>query len=231
MTLSGPVLYAGAIWIGPACPGNYEAGRQGSSISGIVLHHTASSLQGAVDTFTKIAGGTSAHFIIDRDGTRYQVVDTADTAFSDGVFSVNLSTISVEHVRLWGNGPGTPGYEPITDAQYASSHELCSILAKDHGFQLSQFTVKPHRFYVADICPGDLDVNRVIQGDTPLLDLNQPADKQLFQMVEDIHGTVGPILTAVTAAKAELDTLAAHPGVVNDPQLLALVQQIRSKFS
>lgn len=164
------ILYAGAHWIGPANPDNYMVGRSTYSVHDIVVHHTASSLQGAINRFKTSSGQSqpnpSAHFIIDRDGTRYQMVDTADMAYHSADYFENLVSIGIEHVRLWGSGPGTAGYEPITDAQYQSSHELCTILAADNGFPLTSDHVWPHNHFYNTTCPGDFDIPQMIKGDT-----------------------------------------------------------------
>jgi hypothetical protein len=161
------VLYAGAEWIGPAYPDNFMVGRGGYTVRGLVVHHTASTFEQAVARFTSSSGvsggGTSAHFIVRIDGSRYQVVDTADTAFADGDFIPNETTISIEHEQTWDYGAGVKTSD-FTDAQYQSSHELCSILATDNGFPLDEIHVRPHSYYVATACPGDLDITKIIQG-------------------------------------------------------------------
>lgn len=185
MPLPGPVLDFGAIWIGPANADNFMAGRAGYSIVGIVDHHSEGDLNGLIHRFTNppavSGGGASAHFAIDREeevrdgllghrayAIRYQIVDTDDMAFADANYFANLTTVAIEHIRWWGNGPGTPNYQPITDAQYASSSELHMLLALRYGFPLDLNHVEPHNHYANTTCPGDLSIPRIIQGDEPM---------------------------------------------------------------
>jgi len=66
---------AGPVQIWPSC--NVQAGNQPRAI---VLHATRGPLSGALNTF-RIPSYTSAHYVIDRDGTVYQVVPETISAF------------------------------------------------------------------------------------------------------------------------------------------------------
>lgn len=240
------VLYAGAEWIGPAYPDNFMVGRQGNAVTAIVAHHTASTFEGAVARFTSSSGvsggGTSAHFIVRIDGSRYQLVDTADTAFHAGNFQANLTTIGIEHEQTWDFGAGVKTSD-FSDAQYQSSHELCSILAADSGFPLDGNHLRPHSFYSQTACPGDLDLARIMEG----LNLSQLDD--IWQATTQGSGN-GRIMSAVQALDAKVSALKltggsvdlapvlaaiadlkAHPTVASDPALLAAILKIDSHFT
>ena len=182
MPLPGDRLYANSIWIGPANADNYMVGRNGYHSTGVVMHHSAGTLDALIYRFehppATSGGGASAHFAVSREeeirdgllghrayAIRYQLVDTADMAFADANYFENLTTDAIEHVRQWGSGPGTAGWEPILDSQYASSTELVMILAKDEGWEINAANVTPHNLYTQTTCPGDLDLARIISGD------------------------------------------------------------------
>ena len=265
MPLPGPRLYANSVWIGPANADNFMAGRNGYRSTGAVMHHSAGSLEALIYRFEHppavSGGGASAHFAISREeevrdgllgvrpyAIRYQLVDTADMAFADSNYFENLTTDAVEHVRQWGDGPGTKGYEPILDSQYASSHELLAILSTDEGWTLNATNVTPHNLYSQTTCPGDLDLTRIISG-TGGADMDPDTLAKLQAFLNGAAGGAGQGggydfggirqwwadggQGAPNAAfKAELDQILAHPAVVTaDPQILTLLQQLRSKFA
>jgi N-acetylmuramoyl-L-alanine amidase len=91
-------------------------------------------------------------------------------AFHAGDLAANWVSFGVETVRLWGSGPGTPGYEPITDAQYARWPELAAFLASVAGWPFDASRLYPHHAFTQTTCPGDLDLARIIQGGPDVLD-------------------------------------------------------------
>lgn len=171
-----------AIWVGPPAVGNYEPGRRGNTVEEIVLHWTTASLDSTIGHFLSPTAGVSAHYIIDRDGLLYQMVDEKDTAYHAGDFPINLRSIGIEHV-------GGPAYDGFTDEQYATSHDLVSELAERFGFLVSSFTVFGHRDVVPTQCPGVLDLERVRGGGSMVTLVSQSADLKL------VVGEVG-VLTA-----------------------------------
>jgi N-acetyl-anhydromuramyl-L-alanine amidase AmpD len=72
------------IWSGPT--DNRYTGRAGHAINWIVIHYTASgSGQGVLSWFKNPSARVSAHYVLDRDGTIYQVVKDEDTAWHAGL--------------------------------------------------------------------------------------------------------------------------------------------------
>jgi N-acetyl-anhydromuramyl-L-alanine amidase AmpD len=98
----------------------------------VVLHFTAASLERTLEIFTDAASEVSAHIVIDRDGSIYELVSclggTAQRAWHAGKSRMEFSTngdsqliesfndrsIGIELVNLNGN------LFPYTEAQYAS---------------------------------------------------------------------------------------------------------------
>ncbi len=125
------------------------------------MHHTTASLDSTIQHFLQAGTGVSAHYIVDRSGLLYQMVQESDTAYHAGDFPINLRSIGIEHV-------GGPDYNGFTDEQYAVSSDLCAEISERYGFEVSAATVVPHRDIVPTQCPGVLDVARIIEGGSSL---------------------------------------------------------------
>lgn len=105
----------------------------------IVLHWTASkSLMGTYNAFNKsilpsgrknLTGASSlnvsSHFLVDRDGTIYQLLP--DTTFARHVIGLNYCAIGIENV-------GSNDY-PLTKAQLLANEKLVRYLAKKYKIQ------------------------------------------------------------------------------------------------
>lgn len=99
--------------------------RYGVDIDTIVLHHTASNdTAGDLATLTSPNSGVSAHYLIGRDGTIFQLVPDELQAWHAGESqlrgepSVNPRSIGIE---ITNDGSGST---PFTDAQYAALRKL-----------------------------------------------------------------------------------------------------------
>lgn len=174
-------LYPGAVWrdapgpyVDPNGPGHWEYARY--PVGFIVAHHSVTTFAELDAGFTNPNGINSAHLAIDRDdpvNTVYQYVDLDVTAFHAGNLDANRASWGVETVRLWGNGPGTAGYQPITDGQYRRWHEVATYLAQLGGFPLDSDHLYPHNRFIQTTCPGDLSLARIIappqENEMPLL--------------------------------------------------------------
>jgi N-acetylmuramoyl-L-alanine amidase len=121
-----------AIWLPSpnfGLPLQGDHGIEGQQPRWVVLHSTAGG--GAVEWLTNPASGVSAHYVIKQDGSIYQLVDEADSAYANGVLEAgcdswwsqsinpNLQTIAVEHEKL-----DTTNMIALTDAQQAASFAL-----------------------------------------------------------------------------------------------------------
>lgn len=102
---------------------------KGITIDAIVLHSTViNSLQECIDHFMKPASRVSAHFVVDRDGTIVQCVETEKRAWHagvsvlEGVDQVNNFSIGIEMVNL------NDGEDPYPDEQYKAVASLIKYL-------------------------------------------------------------------------------------------------------
>jgi hypothetical protein len=121
--------------------------RNGVSISMIVMHYTdGSSAQGAIDRFSDPANKVSAHYIIERNGDIYQMVEDSDEAWH--ARAANPYSIGIEHVAL-------PNQQ-MSDQQTVSSVALVAWLMKT--YQVSRDRVVGHRYAIGENtdCPDHL---------------------------------------------------------------------------
>jgi hypothetical protein len=116
---------------------NYWEGRSGFDIKYIVMHGTAGDAQPSLNWLTNPASTASVHYLVDRQGTVYQLVNEANAAWGNGipeqgsVFlggpNPNYFTISIEHERNVDNT------SPITPEQQAASTALVANIRRRHG--------------------------------------------------------------------------------------------------
>ncbi|WP_225413614.1 peptidoglycan recognition protein family protein [Stigmatella hybrida] len=109
--------------------------RGGKDIDTIVMHHTASN-NGAGDLahMRNPASEVSAHYMVDRDGKIYQLVNDSKRAWHAGKgelhgvpTDVNGRSIGIEIVN---DGSGKT---PFTEAQYKALHQLVGYLKQEHN--------------------------------------------------------------------------------------------------
>ncbi|KHE91486.1 MAG: hypothetical protein SCABRO_02775 [Candidatus Scalindua brodae] len=138
---SGGVDYPGAI-LDTAHPYNYTpASRTAPNIRWVVIHTTedapGSDCSTTRDWFRESNNplsmadnhqGTSAHYVICRDGTVYQMVRDHNIAHHAGNFAYNQNSIGIEHERH-----DTSNW---TEAQFAASVALVQWLAAQYDIQI-----------------------------------------------------------------------------------------------
>jgi len=129
---------------------NFNDRAAGKNPDLILLHYTgmqtaADALQRLCDPATKV----SSHYVIDEDGTIYQLVDESRRAWHAGVgywageTDINAISIGIEIVN-----PGHEfGYRPFPPAQMESVAQLCANIMKRHA--IAQHRVLGH----SDIAP------------------------------------------------------------------------------
>lgn len=128
----------------PAAPENYVKGRAGHPIDLLVIHATGAGWRGTLERARQVIGGASPHYVIDRDGTIYQLVRDQDAArhvlllqpaaAREALIQPNARSLGVALVN-WGqaaNEAGEMRWDPYTAEQYASLRELVSYLCKTY---------------------------------------------------------------------------------------------------
>ena len=120
----------------------------------------------------------SSHYVIDRDGTVYYIVEEENTAYHTGVvdrptwgrlkkhssgaiINPNAYTIGMEFCGNWSKLS-----EDYTEAQYASAIELCDAISNRWSLPLNRDHFVLHREIRKNkTCPGmKADINRIIAG-------------------------------------------------------------------
>jgi N-acetyl-anhydromuramyl-L-alanine amidase AmpD len=109
----------------------------------VVIHDTEGTLQDALNVFQntdpKTAHGASANYIVDSDGTVYQVVRDADFTYNVGNYWYNQHSIGVEHV-----GFDATGFQWYNAAEYLGSAKLVAYLLKQYKLPLDRNHVVAH---------------------------------------------------------------------------------------
>jgi N-acetyl-anhydromuramyl-L-alanine amidase AmpD len=135
---------------------------RGSKVDRIVLHITAGpTAHSAIETFrtSKAPQRTSAHFVIDRDGTVYQLVDTVYAAWHAS--QVNACSVGIEHAAI-------PEALPATQAQYEASAKLVAWLCHsleipcDRAHVLGHNEASPKDGHTR-CCEGALSADKVVE--------------------------------------------------------------------
>ena len=133
----------------------------------IVLHCTSGpTAQSAFWAFynSKSPGRVSAHFIIDRDGTVWQICPLEETCWHAS--QVNSISVGVEHAGS--------KLLPCTPEQYNASAKLCAWLCQILNIPCDSEHIQPHSLASPKDghmgCSGDaLDPNQVIQAAAKLI--------------------------------------------------------------
>jgi hypothetical protein len=123
--------------------------RNGTPIDMIVMHYTdGSSAQGAINRFLNPHEQVSAHYIIERNGDIFQMVNDSEKAWH--AKAANPRSIGIEHVAL-------PGQQMASEQQ-ASSIALVRWLVTTYGIPTNN--IKGHRFAPGNVnttdCPDHL---------------------------------------------------------------------------
>jgi N-acetylmuramoyl-L-alanine amidase len=121
---------------------NWNERPEGVAIDTVVLHYTG--MQSGKEALGRLCceqAQVSSHYLIDEDGTAYQLVDDKKRAWHAGVSSwqgrgnLNHSSIGIELVN-----PGHEfGYRDFPEAQIASLLALLNALKEKHAIPTSRF--------------------------------------------------------------------------------------------
>lgn len=107
----------------------------------IVLHYTGAPFRESLNTLTNGHGKhrVSSHYLIDKDGLVYRLVDESKRAWHAGVSrwrgitDVNSASIGIEIVNKGQRADGT--FEPFTPEQIEAATELCLDLQSRYDIQ------------------------------------------------------------------------------------------------
>ena len=121
------------------------ASRQGERIIKIVVHNTDGPLAPSLARLKDPAAQVSAHYVVDRTGQIYQLVDDSNTAWHSGNRLVNQQSIGIE-VVAW------KAAQRMTTAQEGALIQLCRFVLDAYEVPAASFV--PHRSVKPTDCPG-----------------------------------------------------------------------------
>lgn len=111
-------------------------GERNASIDSIVLHYTNGSLKASLQHLCDPQTQVSAHYVIDRDGRIYQLVEVCNKAWHAKKIMNSRSIVGIEYVAA--------PHQPMSSAQEQSSIRLIRWLMGRYA--ISPSNIFGHRF-------------------------------------------------------------------------------------
>ena len=105
----------------------------------VTIHDIEGTAQDAISTFQDINSGVSVHYVIDSDGTVYQVVREKDIAYHAGNFWYNEHAVGIEHA-----GIDATGYQWYNATEYLASAKLVAYLLNKYNIPLDHAHITAH---------------------------------------------------------------------------------------
>lgn len=118
----------------------------------IVIHYIVGPLSAADAVFANPAKQVSAHYGIG-EGQVHQYVQEVNTAWHAGNFTVNTKSIGIEH--------SADQNRPPDQFTYDTSIALCTRICRQYRLN-PRTAIIPHMQVVATLCPGTVDIQRII---------------------------------------------------------------------
>lgn len=157
----------------PASEENFTYGRSGYTLRKITIHHMAGvmSAESCGKLWQNPNRATSSHYGIGVDGEIGQYVDESNTAWCDGNWESNCTSITIEN-----SNDSTGGEWHVSDATLNSLIKLCADISIRNGLGLlvPGENLTWHSMYMATTCPGDYlrsrmqyiadEANKIISG-------------------------------------------------------------------
>lgn len=109
------------------------------AIDQIVIHDIEGTARVSLDVFQNAKTEASVQYIIDSDGTTYQVVREKDIAYHAGNYWYNQHSIGIEHA-----GIDATGYRWYNASEYLASARLVAYLLKKYHLPLSHERIVSH---------------------------------------------------------------------------------------
>ena len=122
-------------------PCTYESANRPTTlaIDQVVIHDIEGTAIAALSVFQDVNSGASVHYIVDSDGTIYQVVHEQDIAYHDGNYWSNQHSIGIEHA-----GFDADGYKWYNATEYLASAKLTAYLLQKYQIPLDHAHVVSH---------------------------------------------------------------------------------------
>lgn len=188
---------------------HFTAGRQGSPIRHVVIHHNGGnlSIQGCYDVWqTREA---SAHYQVDAQGRIGQLVHDSDTAWHAGTWAENVQSIGIEHADI-----STSPWR-VSDATLDNGAHLVAAICRAYKLGRPQWGVNvfPHRQFSSTECPaslaGDQQAAYMARAQTYYDNLEE-TDMQLSDTVKRPDGKTGTVGDILGYMDVRLEALQSH---------------------
>jgi hypothetical protein len=129
-----------------------------SRIKKIVFHHTAGRFEVAKQMFISGIKGTSAHYLIRKDGKVIQLVEDQNIAFHAGSANDDSIGIEIEHMQVNGK------WEDFTKEEYSSLAILSRILADKYNIPIDRQHFIGHKEVPGSntLCPMNLNIDKIV---------------------------------------------------------------------
>ncbi|HEU5378126.1 MAG TPA: N-acetylmuramoyl-L-alanine amidase [Ktedonobacteraceae bacterium] len=123
----------------PGC--TYEsAHRPGDfAVDFISVHDIEGTAQDSLNVFQNHNSGVSVHYVVDSDGTVYQLLHDQDIGYHVGNYWANQHSIGIEHA-----GFDATGFQWYNAAEYLGSAKLMAYLLKKYNLPLDRAHVVAH---------------------------------------------------------------------------------------
>src|SRR5579872_1053075 len=125
----------------PGNPCTYQSANRpyDFAIEQVVIHDIEGTAQDALNVFQDVNSGVSVHYIVDSDGTVYQVVHEKDIAYHAGNFWYNEHSVGIEHA-----GFDATGWQWYNATEYLASAKLTAYLLQKYHIPLDRGHVVAH---------------------------------------------------------------------------------------
>lgn len=167
---------------------NWDTGRAGNKITGIVLHTMVGTVAGAYGRFNDPNSHVSVHYGIGLDGAVHQWVREQDTAWQAGDHQVNLTTIGIEH-----EDKGNYNDAIRTPQLYQSSAQLVADICRRYNIPCDFLHIRKHCDVIdkntypgGTACPDGLDTLKIISMAQSLLGGNMLNDGDFINILGDM---------------------------------------------
>jgi hypothetical protein len=109
------------------------------NVNRIVIHDIEGTAQDALNVFQNPDSGVSVHYIVDSDGTVYQVIHDKDIAYGAGNYWYNQHAINIEHA-----GFDATGFQWYNATEYLASAKLVAYLLTKFNIPLDRGHIVGH---------------------------------------------------------------------------------------
>jgi len=208
-------------WLG--CPSsNFSPGRQGSKIQTVVIHTTVGSLDAANARFQNPSSQVSAHYGVSLDGSIFQWVKEQDTAWHAGEWTVNLTSIGIEHE----DGGDFMGVRP--DVLYTESAKLARTICLTYGIPIDRQHIVGHREVHATACPDALDIDRIVREAASITTQEETMPIDPTELHDALNASDVDYFNTIKAIKDVLVSLAAADATEIQRTLAALDAKLQA---